>query len=225
MKKHSPIILSSKNRLSRRSVLRGLGGVTVGLPFLSAMLEPRRSHAQDGTPQRFVVFYSPGGTLLDLWRPRGSETAFSLSEMMSPIQPFSDRLTFVDGLDLAVTALGSGHPHARGMGGVLTGQPLQNGNFNTNEGTAGFADGPSIDQVIGERISAGLRLRSLEVSSGWSTGITVGGSPHPGNQLTYAGAAQPIPPATDPTRSIESLQTSARTRPRRRIGTCQSWMP
>jgi hypothetical protein len=198
-------MIHSRNRITRRSVLRGLGGVSVGLPFLSAMLRPGRSHAADTTPQRLVIFYSPGGTLLDQWRPSGTETSFTLSDMMSPLNPFIDRLVFVDGVDLNVTELGYGHPHSRGMGGVLTGQPLLNGNFNTNEGTAGFADGPSIDQIIAEQISAGLRFRSLEVSSAWSTGITSGGSPHPGNEINYAGASQPIPPSTDPLNTFDRV--------------------
>ena len=62
-------MITSKNRISRRTLLKGAGGVTVGLPFLSAMLAPGRSHADEATPTRLVVFYSPGGTLLDQWRP------------------------------------------------------------------------------------------------------------------------------------------------------------
>ncbi len=200
-------MITSKNRINRRTLLRGAGGVAVGLPFLSAMLRPGQSYAQD-TPLRFVVFYSPGGTLLDRWRPSGSETDFQLSDMMSPLAPHSDKLVFVDGVDLDVTVLGYGHPHGRGMGGVLTGQPLLNGNFNTNMGTAGFADGISVDQVIAEQLSAGLRLKSLEVSSAWSTGITSGGSPHPGNQITYAGSNQPIPPSTDPLTTLNRVFTN-----------------
>lgn len=191
-------MISEKNRITRRSVLRGAGGVTIGLPFLSAMLKPRQSHAQEEVQPRLIVFYSPGGTLLDQWRPTGNETSFQLSDMMSPLSPFIPKLVFVDGMDLSVTQVSRGHPHSRGMGAVLTGQPLLQGNFNTNGGNTGFAAGPSVDQVVAERISAGLRLPSLEVSSGWSTGISSGGSPHPGNQITYAAADQPVPPATDP---------------------------
>jgi hypothetical protein len=179
-------------------VLRGAGGVAIGLPFLDAMLRPGRTHAAASVPPRLVVFYSPGGTLLDKWRPTGTADSFTLSPMMSALTPVKDRLLFLDGLNLSVTAMGYGHPHARGMGGVLTGQPLLAGNFNTNQGTAGFAAGPSIDQVIAGQISTGLRFKSLEVSSGWSTGISAGGQPHPGSVINYAASNTPIPPATDP---------------------------
>ena len=55
--------------LSRRAVLRGAGGITVGLPFLSAMLRPLRSHADTGTQKRLIVFFTPNGTIPEAWRP------------------------------------------------------------------------------------------------------------------------------------------------------------
>jgi Protein of unknown function (DUF1552) len=200
-------MITSKNRIHRRTVLRGAGGVAIGLPFLSAMLRPLRSHAQATTPTRFIVFYSPGGTLLDKWTPTGATDNFTLQSMMSPLTPFHDRLTIVDGLELSVTAISTGHPHSRGMGAVLTGMPLLAGNFNTNGGNAGFADGPSVDQVIAGSISTGLKFKSLEVSSGWSTGIAAGGMPHPANSITYAGSKTPIPPATDAPNTLSRVFT------------------
>jgi hypothetical protein len=204
-------MITPKNRIHRRTLLRGAGGVAIGLPFLSAMLRPGSSHADALTPTRLIVFYSPGGTLLDRWRPTGSETSFTLQPMMSPLAPFQDRLVFVDGVDLSITQLGNGHPHSRGMGGVLTGQQLLAGNYNTNGGNAGFAAGPSIDQVIAGSISDGLRFPSLEVCAGWSTGITAGGQPHPGNVINYqppwngGGQAVPVPPATDPLNTLNRI--------------------
>lgn len=208
-------MLTSNNRVHRRTVLRGAAGLSLGLPFLSAMLRPGRSHAQDITPQRLVVFYSPGGTLIDRWRPQGSTTDFTLQPMMDPLTPFLDKLVFVDGLELEVQRVSVGHPHARGMGAVLTGQRLLSGDFNTNGGNAGFSAGASIDQLIAAKISTGLRLPSLEVSSGWSTGITQGGQPHPSNMINYrppaqaGGEASPVPPSTDPYNVLQRVFTDA----------------
>ena len=204
-------MISSKNRLTRRSVLRGAGGVAVALPFLSAMLKPGRTHADENTPKRLVIFYSPGGTLLDRWRPTGSESSFTLQPMMASLTPYKDRLIFLDGVDMSITRIGNGHPHSRGMAGVLTGEQLLPGNLNTNGGNAGFAAGASIDQVIAAQISKGLRFPSLEVSAGWSTGISSGGQPHPGNVINYqapsraGGAATPVPPATDPLNTLKRV--------------------
>jgi hypothetical protein len=204
-------MITSHNRIHRRTLLRGASGLAVGLPFLSAMLAPGRSHADQTTPTRLLVFYTPGGTLLDTWRPTGTSSDFTLQSMMSPLTPHLDKLVFLDGIDMAVTAIGNGHPHSRGMAGVLTGQQLLPGNYNTNGGNAGFAAGPSIDQVIAAKISAGLRLPSLEVSAGWSTGISAGGQPHPGNVINYqapakaGGAATPVPPSTDPLNTLKRV--------------------
>lgn len=204
-------MITSKNRIHRRTLLRGAGSIAIGLPFLSAMLRPGRSHADEATPIRLIVFFSPGGTLLDRWRPMGSTTSFTLQPMMEPLSPFLSKLVFVDGLDLSITRIGNGHPHARGMGGVLTGEQLLAGNFNTNGGNAGFAAGASIDQVIAQSISQGRRFPSLEVSAGWSTGISAGGQPHPGNIINYqapsrsGSQATPVPPRTDPLNTLRSV--------------------
>src|SRR5258705_4014469 len=190
-------MITSKNRLTRRSALRGAGGITIALPFLDAMLLPRQSHAAPTTPLRFVVFYTPGGTLLDKWRPTGTETSYVLGDMMASLNPYKDRLMFLDGLDLSVTAKGVGHPHSRGMAGVLTGTQLLPGDFETGGGGASFADGPSIDQVIAARVSQGLKFQSLEFSSGWSiSGRSAGELSFAADQLTMAGSKKPIPPMT-----------------------------
>src|SRR5260221_7373843 len=193
-------MISSKNRLTRRSVLRGAGGIAVALPFLDAMLLPRQSHAASTIPLRFVVFYSPGGTLLDKWRPTGTETSYALGDMMAPLNAFKDRMMFLDGLDLSVTAKGVGHPHSRGMAGVLTGTQLLPGDFETGGGGASFADGPSVDQVIAGRISQGLKFQSLEFSAGWSiSGRSAGELSFAADQLTYEASKKPIPPMTSAT--------------------------
>jgi hypothetical protein len=204
-------MITSKNRINRRTVLRGAGGIAIGLPFLSAMLRPGRSHAQDTIAKRLVIFYNPGGTLIDQWRPSATGSDFTLRPMMESLTPFRDRLVFVGGLNMAVTAIGNGHPHSRGMGGVLTGTPLLAGNYNTNGGNAGFASGASIDQVLAPTLSSGLRFPSLQVSAGWSTGISAGGQAHPGNIINYqapsraGGQATPVAPSTDPLNTLRTV--------------------
>ena len=48
--------------LSRRTILRGVGGATLALPFLEAMT-PRRAAAQTAAPvRRFFGFFYPCGT-------------------------------------------------------------------------------------------------------------------------------------------------------------------
>lgn len=194
-------MITSKNRLTRRTLLRGAGHVAIGLPFLEAMLRPLQTHAQAvQAPLRFVVFYSPGGTLLDQWRPTGNETQFALGDMMSPLAPHQQDLLLIDGLNLSITERGVGHPHSRGMAGLLTGTELLAGTFVTGGGNASFANGPSLDQVIARRISQGTKFPSLEFSAAWAISgrSTMDGAvaetSNAADQITYGGARQPIPP-------------------------------
>jgi hypothetical protein len=48
-----------RRTLSRRALLAGAGGVTIGLPFLEAMLGPGRTHAQDpALPKRYAIVFA-----------------------------------------------------------------------------------------------------------------------------------------------------------------------
>ena len=63
--------------LSRRHFLRGLGGVTLGLPFLEA-LAPRSARAQAATTiQRFGVFFACNGVDMTRWFPNGAYGALT----------------------------------------------------------------------------------------------------------------------------------------------------
>jgi hypothetical protein len=198
-------MITSKNRIHRRTLLRGAGGVAIGLPFLEAMLRPLETHAAAAmAPLRLVVFYSPGGTLLDQWRPTGTETQFTLSDLMAPLVPHQSQLLFLDGLNLSVTEIGEGHPHSRGMAALLTGRELLPGTFVTGGGSVSFANGPSVDQVIAERIGQTLKFRSLEFSTAWAISGrslmdgAVAETSNASNQVTYAAANSPVPPMINP---------------------------
>ena len=99
--------------LSRRAMLRGAGGVAVGLPFLSAMLRPLRSHASEDVQKRLLVFFTANGTIPDAWRPTGGETDFSLSTILSPLERHRSQMIVLDGIDMrsALEFPGSSNGH------------------------------------------------------------------------------------------------------------------
>ncbi len=182
-------------RLQRRSVLRG-AGVALALPFLDVM---RPAHANAApTPQRFVTFYTPGGTLLDQWLPTGTETAFKMGPILSGLTAHQRLLTFVTGLDMASTADAFGHPHTRGCASLFTGHPNNPGPYETDGGKAGFANGPSLDQTIAGVIGTKTRLRSLEVAVRWPSSNFNGLRIAPPNCISFAGPDKPIPVETNP---------------------------
>jgi hypothetical protein len=193
--------------IDRRTFLRGAGGVAIGLPLLEAMVPPRRAAgaAAEPPPRRFLVFFKPGGTVMDNWRPTGTETSFTLGSIQQPILPFKERLVILDGVDLDITSIGEGHPHSKGMGGVLTGRELPPGPYETCQGTAGFPAGPSVDQVIADQIGMGTKFRSVEVAVNWPTDQRDGGKAAPTNCLSFSGPGQPVPPSIDPKALFDRL--------------------
>jgi hypothetical protein len=90
------------------------------------------------------------------------------------------------------------------MAGVLTGTELLPGTFVTGGGEASFANGPSVDQVIGQRISQGLKFQSLEFSTAWAISGrslmdgAVAETSNAANQIVYGGANKPLPPMVNP---------------------------
>ena len=181
--------------LSRRHLLRGAGGVALALPWLEAMGAP--------PSQRFIMVYTPGGTLLPDWLPRrgpGGETDFTLHSILAPLEPWKRHLLGIEGLGLQITREGFGHTHTRGMAGLFTGQPTRHGEFETDGGRTGFADGPSVDQVIARRIGRQTALPSLELALRWPSPYLSRGRMTPGNCLVYEQANLPLPYEVDPRR-------------------------
>ncbi len=173
-------------RLRRRTLLAG-GAAAIGLPWLEAFA-PRRAHAKEAFPKRFVVMFTPNG-LLPAWTPTGSERGFELSPILSPLAEHQDDLVVIRGL---YQQGGGGDGHQNGMGGMLTGQSLNSGPFGGQQAPpAGWAAGPSVDQRIADAIGGETKLRSLEL------GVQVGDADNWG-RMCYRASNQPLPPEDDP---------------------------
>ncbi len=176
------------SRLTRRTVLRGAGSLAIGLPWLEAMVPDARGQA-DGAAKRFMAVYQPGGTVRDRWLPNGSTTDFTLSSILSPLEPVKNDIVVVDGLDMASAV---GEQHQAGIVALLTGTP--------QSGQRGqFAGGPSIDQVLAGSLSEGKQHKSLGLAVRWATGKSHG-KLHPINSLTFADDPNfsPLSPRLDP---------------------------
>lgn len=174
-------------RLDRRSLLRGMAGVAIGLPWLECMGTPR-AHAA-ASASRFVTVYQPGGTVLDKWRPTGSESSFKLSPILAPLEPMQSKLLVLDGLDMKSAV---GEQHQAGIIAWLTGTTQSSTNRN-------YAGGPSIDQVLASRLSSGKAKASIQLALRWATGKSHG-LLSPMNAANYENNAKasPIPPRLDP---------------------------
>ncbi len=153
--------MSHLRRLSRRTVLRGLG-VSVALPFLEAM-RPRplvaASNDQKSPPLRMAFLYVPNGVHMPSWTPRAQGTALELPVILEPLSAVKDDLLVVSGLTLnPARALGDGGgDHARAMASFLTGRHPRK-----TDG-ADLRAGVSVDQAAAQQIGHRTRFPSLEI--------------------------------------------------------------
>jgi hypothetical protein len=192
-------------RLSRRHFLRGAGGIAMALPFLNAMA-PSASAAP--SPKRFIVFFTGLGTVKSRWAPTGTETNFALSDILSPLAPFKDKLLVLEGLDMDSAYSGPGDPHQAGIGQALTATELQEGMlfpYACSPGKmVGWGGGISVDQFLASKIGQTTKLPSIEL------GVQVQHS-NVSSRLAYLGPGQPVPPDDDPyhvyTRLFSDLQS------------------
>jgi hypothetical protein len=178
----------SRARPTRRNFLRGASGVAIALPWLDYFARgSARAQATPGPAQRFVTVFTPGGTVLNKWRPSGSETEPVLSPILAPLEPMKQKLLVLDGVDMKSAV---GGIHEEGIVALLTGTPQSDSNRR-------YASGPSVDQVIADRLMK--PRRSLEVAIRWATG-KAHGLLNTNNCLNFenAAGAKPIPPRLDP---------------------------
>jgi hypothetical protein len=188
-------------KLNRRTLIKGAGSIAIALPWLEAMGRAGRANAQSTTSvplKRFVTVYQPGGTVRsgaigDKYTPTGSETSFTLSPILAPLNDLKARLIVVDGLNLTCgdQTKYTVEQHQGGSVGWLTGA--------VQPGGGNYPKSPSIDQVLASRLSTGKAYNSLEFAVRWATGKSKG-KISPMNAMYFQAASPnaPIPPRLDP---------------------------
>jgi hypothetical protein len=182
--------MTKTSDMDRRTLLRGVGGLAIALPWLEIMGDRPKAFAQSGgLAKKFIAVYTPGGTVREKWRCTGTETNFQLSPILSPLQKVKDKVIFLRNVALKSAR---GEQHQAGIVSLLTGTGQSGSHSN-------YASGPSIDQVILKRASAGQAKKSLEIAVRWATGNSQG-KLHPINSMNFDDNASfsPIPPRLDP---------------------------
>lgn len=119
-------------RISRRTVLQGLGSVTIGLPVLEEMLASKATAAESDVPVRaFNVFFGLG-----IPAPLQTE---GFDGVLEPLKPLGKKLLIMRNVDQVRCDEKGINAHFDGASGAFTAEP-PNG-----EARSG---GPSIDQVV-----------------------------------------------------------------------------
>jgi Protein of unknown function (DUF1552) len=195
--------VSVESKLRRRMLLGGAGAAAL-LPWLEVFRGGRLANAADPSPiKRFMVFFYPGGVIRNQFWPTGTETDFTMPYILEPLAPYKDKLLIMDGLEQRNMLEGFGHPHTRGMTGLLTGKATIQGPYAFFlGGSTDFAQAASVDHMIAEKISAGKRFTSLELGVLWPT---YGTGPSPQNTISFAGPGQPKQPTADPWKAFQRI--------------------
>jgi len=185
-------------KFTRRHWLQAAAG-TLALPFLPSV---SRGDETSSPPLRLVLFFHPNGTVGEnLWPTTASETEFDLPAILTPFAPYRDRLLLAKGINntVAMDPINRGGPHQRGMGAVFTGQMLLEGEFKDGCGSAaGWADGPSVDQVIARHIGRDTVFSSLELGVRATIQDVQG-------RISYLASGSPLPAISDPVALYERL--------------------
>jgi len=187
----------TRKHISRRAVLKA-AGVTLGLPFLDAMVPAATALAETAAvpKMRMGFFYMPHGAVMyntshgpamDKWTPSGSGAEFRLSPILASLEPYKKYVSSFGNLENAATA-GSVHSFTPSTWLSCT---------RPDTGRAKAHMAVTLDQVISKIISQDTPLPSLEVSSE----TIVQGSA--GNNsiyttLSFRDADSPLPMETNP---------------------------
>lgn len=182
-------------KLDRRSVLKGLAGVTLTLPVLEAM----GADAVRESPRRFCAMYTANGMSLPnpkhgisewSWFPTKEGREFEFGKSTEPLSPFRDKISFLGGLQ-----------HANGLKADphlcsdmwLTGAPLHDpkpGTFNS----------VALDQMIAMHTKKHCRQPSLVLSIDAGVGFL-----SRTGTISYNIEGKPIPAENNPRRVFDRL--------------------
>jgi hypothetical protein len=146
-------------RLSRRTVLKGLG-TTIALPFLEAMAPAAAfGEAPAAAPLRMAFLYVPNGKNIKEWTPIGEGAGFELSPTLEPLTPVKDKIIVFSGLAQRKAFANGDGPgdHARAMATFLTCCQAR------KTSGADIKVGVSIDQAAAQKIGKATRFASLEL--------------------------------------------------------------
>ena len=160
-------------RLSRRTLLRGVGGAFLALPHLDAMAATTPTSS---VPLRMVCTGLNFGLVPQHFFPEQTGANYTLTERLQPLQDLTSDFTVFSGLDHGVNAQGGhGGVHAY-LSGVLS------------KHSAGMPESNiSIDQKAVQLVGSETRYPSLQLAS----------SHDPNNLISWTASGVAVPPVTN----------------------------
>lgn len=207
-------------RLSRRTFLRGVGGIAVALPALEIMMPTRQATAGGSAPTRYVVAfcgastgrrdgnYTEGDATGDLLVPDALGPNYDVKRALTPLSTHDlvGDVSILSGM-LIPWDQGSGIPeagrrvqfHESSLCPLLSGMRGHEGDGDDD------CRGPTSDQIVGNAIGMESAHRVLPVCV--QAASYRGGSGGSNGTLSYRedGDIQPVAPIVSPRQLFESL--------------------
>ena len=190
-------VITNRVITSRRQLLKGMtlavARITVGLPPLVSMFNAGTAYAAEATPKpietRFVLWFNGNGIPERYWIPNDEGADYEITPCLAPLAPWRKDVHVLSGLDNAA-ANGKGNGHTNSMSSLMT------GTYFTGRGPSG----PSIDQVIANKIGGDSRFRSLQIGVAQES---FGESMQ--RNMSWSGYERALPPEMIPHRLFDRL--------------------
>ena len=192
----------SKKAISRRTMLRGLGG-SLALPLLDSMIPAATALAATTAKpvNRFGVVYVPNGMIMQNYLPKGEGAAWELTPTLSALAPFRNDVLILSGLNCVPTPGRSGGAHAKATTRFLT-------DVSPPTSETWLDAGISMDQILAQETGKHTQLASMELAL--ETGETAGACdtgfacPYT-NTISWKSANTPLPTQNSPRIVFERL--------------------
>lgn len=173
------IFFGNQRQMQRRTLLRG-AGVSLALPWLTAMQPAFASSASNQSPRRFVAMTLGLGLIGENLNPQQAGRNYEPSLYLKQLQDIRDRFTVVSGV--SHPGVSGGH---RAEASLLTANPV---------GSSGKAKNTiSLDQHMAKHLGDHTRFSSLVLSSSGS------------NSPSYTENGAMIPAEESPSRLFNQL--------------------
>lgn len=181
--------------LTRRSVLRGLSGISVSLPWLEAVAEKKNKVIPNT-----AFLFMPNGVHPHKWTPKGEGTNYQSSEILAPLAKLKNEFDILTHLGHKGAKKGDGH-YAK-TANFLSGKVVQK--------TSGknILSGVSADQIIATKIGNNSPLSSIELGiEPTRTGVdtNVGFTQVYGGHISWSSPTTPVPKEIYPRLAFDRL--------------------
>ncbi|MFO0594052.1 MAG: DUF1552 domain-containing protein [Myxococcaceae bacterium] len=203
-------------RLSRRHLLRGLGGVAIGLPLLEIMLD-QKAFAQSAPtpPKRYLVFFNgqsigaDSDPLHNDFVPNTVGRNYDLKSALAPLGALKSEVSVISGLKIPWAAENGGAIPAGGRKDafhVSTISPLLSGMRSPANSTS--CAGPTSDWLVADAIAGSTAFRNLtyRVQADWYLSVS---APYGRDMISYkrdnGGNPVAVPPQTSPRQAWQAL--------------------